>query len=174
MIKKKHIITGPPGAGKTTLINQLSKEGFSVISEASRDIIKQEQRKQTNAVPWEDIEAYALLVFEEIKNRLQKNPQATFSDRSIIDIIAYLEFYNKPVFPELLNFPFTKYYHKTVFFAPSWQQIYQTDEQRPQQYVELQGLGEKIEEVYKRFGFYCVNLPKLPVAERVQFITAHI
>ena len=95
-------------------------------------------------------------------------------DRSIIDIIAYVEFYNKPVFPELLNFPFTKYYHKTVFFAPSWQEIYQTDEQRPQQYVELQGLGEKIEELYKRFGFHCVNLPKLPVAERVQFITAQI
>lgn len=169
-MKKKHIITGAPGVGKTTLIHQLHLKGFSVIPEVSRDIIQQEQLKGSNAVPWEDVESYARLVYREIKRRLENNPEAVFTDRSLIDIIAYLEFYKKPVFKEVLHFPFLEYYHPKVFFAPSWQEIYKTDAQRPQQYLELQGLSEKIEEVYKRLGFNCIYLPKVSTEKRVKFV----
>ena len=92
----------------------------------------------------------------------------------MIDIIAYLEFYNKPVFSELLNFPFIKYYHKTVFFAPSWQEIYKTDAQRPQQYAELKGLAEKLGEVYQRLWFDCVFLPKTSVSDRLKFVKNYL
>ncbi|MCW2119671.1 AAA family ATPase [Flavobacterium sp. 7A] len=167
---KKYIITGPPGAGKTTLINQLAVEGVIIIPEASREIIIAQQLNNGKAVPWEDIETYAVLVFEAIKNRLKNNPEAVFTDRSMLDIIAYLEFYNKLVFDDLLNFPFSTYYHQTVFFAPSWQEIYKIDPQRPQQYSELQGLAEKLQEVYQRFGFNCVILSKVSVESRIKFI----
>lgn len=174
MYRKKYIITGPPGAGKTTLINVIKESGISVISEASRDVIIQQQLIKGDAVPWKNVTSYAFLVFDEIFLRLKTQKQAEFTDRSLVDVIAYLEFSDESVFKELLKFPFLDYYHKTVFFAPSWEEIYQTDDQRPQSYVELKGLSEKIKEVYERLGFTCISLPKVSPQERFKFILKNI
>ena len=47
---RRFIITGAPGAGKTTIIRQLELDGFSVVEEAATDVIAaaQAQAKQ----PW--------------------------------------------------------------------------------------------------------------------------
>jgi len=36
---RRFIITGAPGAGKTTIIRQLELDGFSVVEEAATDVI---------------------------------------------------------------------------------------------------------------------------------------
>jgi len=48
---KRFILTGTPGAGKTTILRQLEIEGFDVVEEAATNVIALEQAKGV-AEPW--------------------------------------------------------------------------------------------------------------------------
>jgi predicted ATPase len=48
---KRFILTGAPGAGKTTILRQLELDSFSVVEEAATDLIALEQAKGI-AEPW--------------------------------------------------------------------------------------------------------------------------
>ena len=50
---KRFIITGAPGAGKTAIIRQLEREGFSVVEEAATDVIASAHARG-EAEPWTD------------------------------------------------------------------------------------------------------------------------
>jgi len=169
-INKKYIISGPPGSGKSTLIGALEKKGIKCLKEVSRDVIIAEQKSGNNGMPWGNIERFSHLVFEETKLRLQKESDSVFSDRSLIDNIAYLKHANKNVEEELKNFNFNKYYHKTIFFASPWLEIYKQDPQRPQLFEEQIRLSEILIETYQIYGFEIIYLPFTNVASRVDFI----
>ena len=44
-MNQKFIITGAPGTGKTSIINELKKRGFSISKEISREIIADELKQ---------------------------------------------------------------------------------------------------------------------------------
>ena len=48
---KLYIITGGPGAGKTTLIEALAIKGLKTFMESAREIIKDQLRIQGEALP---------------------------------------------------------------------------------------------------------------------------
>ncbi len=173
-IKKKYIISGPPGSGKSTLINALEKKGIECLNEVSRDIIIAEQNSGSDGMPWQNMERFAKLVFEETKLRLQNEPSSIFCDRSLIDNIAYLEHANKRVEDHFKNFNFNKYYHKTIFFAPPWKEIYVQDEQRPQLFEEQIQLSEQLIETYKKYGFKLLYLSLSSVSTRVNYVLRNI
>jgi len=167
---QKYIITGAPGTGKTTLIEALSSKGYSVMTEVSRDVIIEQQKTGGNAYPWEDVVTYAGLVYNRTKQRLENCANALFVDRSLIDTMAYLKFYEQDISKEISDFTYHKHYNTIVFFAPSWKEIYKKDSQRPQEFNELNGLDELLWETYQNLGFTCVLLPKTEVAKRVEFV----
>ena len=52
------VVTGGPGAGKTSLITELSRRGFHTIPESGRAIIREEMQSGGDALPWADRMAY--------------------------------------------------------------------------------------------------------------------
>ena len=46
------IITGGPGAGKTTLINALADAGYPTFAESSRQLIEQQSQLEGGTLPW--------------------------------------------------------------------------------------------------------------------------
>lgn len=46
-----YVITGGPGAGKTTLINELNKNNYKTIPEEVRKIIKEQIKNQGIGLP---------------------------------------------------------------------------------------------------------------------------
>ena len=57
-----HVITGGPGLGKTSLIDALAAEGGCHMPEAGRAIIQDQVDIGGTALPWDDREAFAMLM----------------------------------------------------------------------------------------------------------------
>jgi len=72
---KKYIITGAPGTGKTSLINELNERGYLCYEEISRKIIKGQQKVNGNKTPWGDVSGFVDLVYTQtIKELIIMNP----------------------------------------------------------------------------------------------------
>ncbi|SNT74465.1 AAA family ATPase [Paracoccus seriniphilus] len=53
------VVTGGPGAGKTSLITELARRGLHKVPESGRAIICEEMQSGGDALPWADRMAYA-------------------------------------------------------------------------------------------------------------------
>ncbi|WP_434290434.1 AAA family ATPase [Celeribacter sp. SCSIO 80788] len=58
------VVTGGPGAGKTSLITELARRGFHTVPESGRAIIREEIARGGDALPWADRMAYAERMLE--------------------------------------------------------------------------------------------------------------
>ncbi|WP_108868992.1 AAA family ATPase [Aquimarina aquimarini] len=172
---KRHIITGAPGTGKTSLIDALQKEGYPCFAEISRQLIISQQEQNSDKTPWGNLYEFADLVYkqtiEELQLPIKKN---TFVDRGLPDIIAYLQS-KSFITPEYLNdFPYHKYYTPTVFLLPLWKEIYINDPQRPQSYQEASRIQKHLVDVYHTLGFTIKTLPKTTLVRRIDYIKSLI
>ena len=52
------VLTGGPGSGKTSIIDALIGRGVFCVSEAARNIIKEQLRIGGSAVPWSDARTF--------------------------------------------------------------------------------------------------------------------
>ncbi len=88
----RFILTGPPGAGKTTILQQLAEEGFATADEAATDVIAA-WRKQGIDEPW----TYPLFVDAIVESQryrqlnLDNSARIQFYDRSPICTLALAE-----------------------------------------------------------------------------------
>ncbi len=175
LIHKRHIITGAPGTGKTSLITELKKNGYLCFDEISRKIITRQQETGSNKTPWGDLKAFVDLVYKqtikELDLPIQKN---TFVDRGLPDSIAYLKSKSYTIPDYLLNFPYKSFYASTVFLTPPWEQIYTKDPQRLQSNQEAILIHKHLVEVYQNLGFNIEILPKTTLTKRVDFIQSVI
>src|SRR5690554_1815606 len=63
MIKLKennnfYVLTGGPGVGKTTLLEELERRNYEIVPEIARELIKEQQKTNGQALPWKDKELY--------------------------------------------------------------------------------------------------------------------
>jgi predicted ATPase len=87
-----YVISGGPGSGKTTVLQEIAKLGFHHLPEDARQIIQEQTMGGGTALPWLDRESYTqLLLQRSIKSYLEHFPslQSTFSDRGIPDTLCY-------------------------------------------------------------------------------------
>lgn len=167
-LPKKYVITGAPGTGKTTLINLL-KDTIPCMDEVSRRVIINEQENNSNGMPWEDINRFTELVFKLTSKELL-NVSTQICDRSLLDLEAYLTVANKPTPKYLQEFPYKEVYHKKVFFAPTWFDIYCKDAQRLQEFEYCLTLEKALLAQYTKKGFEIIMLPKTSVTIRKKLI----
>ena len=171
-IQKKYIITGAPGTGKTTTINLL-KNTISCMDEVARKVILEEQKNNSNGLPWDNLNRFSDLVFNVTSQELLIS-DALVCDRSLLDLEAYLALENKTIPSYLKNFPYKETYHNTIFFAPTWFDIYCQDGQRLQEFDYCLKLEKALLEQYKSKGFKIVFLPKYSTKKRTKLILKYI
>jgi predicted ATPase len=87
---------------------------------------------------------------------------------------AYLILENKTIPEYLSGFPYQETYHKTVFFAPTWLDIYCQDDQRLQEFEYCLRLEKLLLEQYKSKGFEIIMLPKFSPLKRTKLILESI
>jgi predicted ATPase len=175
-MKNKIVITGAPGTGKTSIIAQLKKLGYSCSKEISREIITEQIASGGKVLPWLNLEEFSQRVFSLRKSQYINAPTDSlhFFDRGLLDVIAYMKVdalsINKHYEDECEKYK----YNTTVFYTPIWKEIYKNDSQRKEDLNSAITIEKSLLETYNTFGYTLIEIPKLTTRERVDFILSRI
>ena len=167
------VISGGPGAGKTTVILELARRGFQYAPEVAREIIQEQVQSGGGALPWADRRAYTgLMLRRSIESFERHTPAAKplFGDRGIPDTLCYARLIHQDETGYIEQACRQYRYAAQVFLALPWEEIYQTDSERKQDFREAVRTYRLMEEVYRECGYETNELPKAAPAERAQFI----
>jgi predicted ATPase len=171
------VVTGGPGAGKTSLITELSRRGFHTIPESGRAIIREEMAHGGNALPWADRMAYAERMLER-DFRAYEDAQAlsgpVIFDRGLPDIMGYLTLCGLPVPPQVAAAAKAARYNAHVFLAPFWDEIFTQDIERKQTRAEAEATCAVMRETYAALGYQVRELPRADITSRADYVCAQL
>lgn len=165
------VISGCSGGGKSTLLAELGRRGHAIVEEPGRRIVIEEMNSKGTALPWVDAAAFVRRVIAMALADLTSAAALrgwVFFDRSLVDAAAGLQHLTgEPVLDALGR---THRYHRRVFLAPPWPEIYMTDRER--RHSQEAALSEyfRLREAYPSLGYEVTILPKVGVAERADFV----
>ena len=170
------IMTGPPGAGKSTILSILKELDFKVIDEPARKIISEQRAINGKGLYDQDKGLFVDLMLSrtiyQYEQMMQVSSPVIF-DRGIPDNIGYASLFG--VDSEIAkNTANTFRYNKKVFFTPSWKEIYQTDQERKISFDEADAFGEIIKANYLNLGYDVLDVPKDTPNNRAKFVLNHI
>ncbi len=167
------VLTGGPGSGKTTLIESLQKCGYSTMAEAGRAIIQDQVAIGGQALPWVNplLFAETMLSWDMRSYHVAEQMNGlVFFDRGVVDVLGYLRLMDLQI-PKHIQIAEQKFrYNRLVFIAPPWEEIFENDGERRQDFAEAIRTYEAVSSTYVEMGYDLVELPRSPVEDRVRFI----
>lgn len=167
------VITGGPGTGKTTLINELITQGYCCFPEISREINIKAKKQGANNLFIENPLLFSQYLLEgraqQYKEALLKPNDIVFLDRGIPDILAYMDYVQNKYSEEFKLFAKENRYSK-VFILPPWEEIYTTDDERYENFYESEIIHKHILTTYINLGYEPNEIPKLSVENRISYI----
>lgn len=165
------VISGCSGGGKSTLLAELSRRGFSVIEEPGRRIVVEEQATGGTALPWLDLEAFLQKAVEMSQDDLRhasRNDGYVFFDRGLFDALSALaEITGERSLLAEAAYP---RFGKTVFLTPPWPEIYRNDAERHHGFDAALAEYERLMQDYPAMGYNVVELPRITVQDRADFM----
>lgn len=165
------LISGCSGGGKSTLLAELQKRGYTVIQEPGRRIVQDQLAKEGSALPWLDMEAFLKEAMKTAQADYASAPKESgwvFFDRGLIDAAAaWQELTSTPLLDELNK---TYPYHPQVFLTPPWPEIYAADPERRHDMDAALHEYKRLERVYPLLGYQMSLLPKTSVEKRADFV----
>lgn len=168
-----YVITGAPSSGKTTLINQLSATGFPIAPEVAREYIEyllsenhtlEDIRHDTHR-----LQRHILAIALKRERRLERE-QLIFFDRGTTDSLGYFNYYRLDASHVTEACQHMRY--KKVFYCHPLPIV--KDEVRVEDNLTAKKIGELIYESYLHLGYQLIELPAIPVEQRMEIITTHI
>ena len=176
---KRFILTGAPGAGKTSILRALAAGGYAVVPEAATDVMA-ERLAVGEAEPWADpvfIDRIAALQQQRRGAVVRPLVTAQVHDRSAVCTLALARYLGHPVpavlADEVARITGDGFFDRRVFFVRPLGFIQPTAVRRIS-YAESLAFERIHEDEYRRLGFDLVDVPAGTIAERAEAIGAHI
>lgn len=164
------ILTGAPGTGKTTVLEELKKRGQQVFTEPAREILRHQIKIDGPALPAKNAK---LFVEEMLKLSVRQFESAmvgpAFFDRAIPDTVVYAQRFGvdgKDFEAAAENY---RYNPEVFIFAP-WKEIFVNDEVRGLSYEMAEQVHELQSVNYRRLGYELVDVPRGNPNFRADFI----
>jgi predicted ATPase len=176
---RRFILTGAPGAGKTSILRALDTRGYGVVAEAATDVIAACQADGISE-PWRDPRFTGRIAgLQRDRQRLPVSPgtPAQVFDRSPVCTLALARWLDHPVAPaltaEVERILRHGVYERQVLFVRPIGLVEPTAARRIS--YEDSILFERVhEEEYARLGFEIIDIPPGPVADRTALADRYI
>jgi len=176
---QRFILTGAPGAGKTTLIRELGGMGFGTVAEAATDLIADRQALGV-AEPWLAPDFIDAVTALQRRRQIAAQPfcgQPQFHDRSVICTYALAQFLGQPVSlllaAELRRIEAEHVFARRVFLIQNLGFVTPTPARRIT--FEASLAFERLhEEAYRACGYEIVPIPPGSVAGRIEAILSAV
>ena len=167
------VITGPPCAGKTTVLKALENSGFPVIHENGRFII--ESALEAGFTTTEIFAGQQLLQETILKAKILahlKNPteRLTILEDGIPESLAY--FRTEKLDTKNLMHIFDVFRYQKVFYLDALPLI--NDPARPHSQEKTNLLGEMKKQIHLELGYEVIEIPAVPLPERIDLILKHL
>jgi len=170
---QKIVITGGPGSGKTSLINELICRNYMCIPEISRQVTLQARENGIEYLFLKDPLLFSKLLLEGRENQYLEaakiDTDTVFFDRGLPDIHAYMNYYDTE-YPEIYLEKSKKHVYSKVFLLPPWKEIYSTDNERHESYDLAIDLYHHLKSAYTDLGYEVIEVPIGTIKDRVDFI----
>ncbi len=173
MKAKKIVITGGPGSGKSSIINELIHRGYSCMEEISRQVTLDAKK--------EGIDQLFLtnpLLFSELllKGRQKQyieadllNANTVFLDRGIPDLLAYMDFIGN-TYPQYFINACKDNIYDFIFILKPWHNIYKSDNERYESFEDALKIHEHLLKTYQSYNYQLLDVPFDTVEKRVDHI----
>ncbi len=177
MNTKKIAITGGPGTGKSSIINELIRRDYVCFEEISRQVTLEARQ--------DGIEQLFLtnpLLFSEklLQGRKQQymdaskhNTEVVFLDRGLPDVLAYMDYVKDP-YPDYFIDTCKTCIYDNVFVLAPWQEIFTSDSERYENFEQAIVIHDYLLKTYKQFGYDLIDVPFESVSKRTDFIIEHL
>lgn len=168
------VLTGAPGAGKTTLVRAAAKAGLATSPEVARELL---QAPGGMALRADDPLGFAHAMLEAHQReyaRFAEHPSPVVFDRGFADVVGFLEVSGLKVPQSLDRACRTLRYHGLILRAPAWREIYRPDAERIQDWDEAVASDAAVTAAWRRYGYEVQDLPLGSVAERLGFLKSLI
>jgi predicted ATPase len=165
------VISGCSGGGKSTLLAELGRRGYRVAEEPGRRIVHEETERGGSALPWMDMAAFlrrAIAMSLDDRVSAGTGEGWVFFDRGLVDAASALQQLTGEAVLESIA-QIHRYYRR-VFLTPPWPEIYVTDPERRHVLDAAVEEYERLLKVYPALGYDVSILPKMPVADRADFV----
>lgn len=171
---RRFILTGAPGAGKTSILQALRARGHAVVEEAAHPMIA-EMTAEGLAEPWMDPSFTDRICRLQADLRDAATAPLQFHDRSPVCTLALARFLPQPVSPFLAAEVASArdLYERRVFLVQPLGFIVNTEARRISYQDTLKFEAVHIA-AYEELGFELVPIPPGPAGDRASMIEALI
>ncbi len=173
MSGKKIVITGGPGTGKSTIINELIKRNFICMPEISRDVTIKAQNEGVDQLFLSNPLLFSELLLKGRKEQYDKstalNSDIIFFDRGIPDVLAYMDYIGDAYPKSFINTTRANAYN-SIFILKPWKAIYKSDNERYENFEQAKEIYKHLLNTYKDYNYTPIDVPFGTVEERTNFI----
>lgn len=170
---KRIVLIGGPSSGKTTLINNLEKEGYYCMPEISREVIKQAQAEGIEQLFLEDPVLFSSKLLDgrlaQYKAAKERTDTIIFYDRGLQDVTAYMK-YIAVTYPDHFDTVCKEHTYDHIFLLPSWKAIHTNDDERYENFEQAKLITKFLKKEYELFGHSITEVPIGSVKERTEFV----
>ena len=164
---RRVVITGAPGVGKTTLLNEFAAMGYPVVDESARAIIAERIASGSSPRPSPLSFAQEILRRDIEKYRAQpKTSNWVFFDRGAIEAVGMVHEVSPFTQNELQAMLATYPFHSPVFILPPWEDIYTNDRERDQSFADALQVHATVVDWYRLCGYSLHEVPRVSAKER--------
>jgi len=172
-MQQKIVITGGPGTGKSTIIEELIKRNFTCMKEISREVTLNAQKNGTEQLFLTKPLLFSELLLEGRVNQYieaeTKNSDLVFFDRGIPDVHAYMNYISID-YPTTYLTKSNLYRYNHIFLMPPWEEIYISDNERYENFEQALAIHNHLERTYKDLNYTIIEVPTGTIEARTNFI----
>lgn len=169
----KIVLTGAPGTGKSTIIQELEERNYFCMHEISRDVTLEAQKNGTDQLFLTEPLLFSDMLLKGRKEQYQKasklDKEMVFFDRGIPDVHGYLNYISME-FPDRYIKTSRENRYDFVFLTPPWEDIYIQDNERYESFQQALAIHNHLLNTYKALNYNVIQVPTGTVEDRTDYI----